>query len=163
MEKKSRNYWKIKENVINESKKYNNLNDFRKHSQSSYNSARKNNWIKEMIWLKRKDGKHQKGYWKNKNNIIKEAKKYTTKEEFKKNNLTAYLSAYKYGYMDDLHWLVKEKQHKNGYWNYQHIEEEALKYHTKTEFFKNNQTAYRAALKLGIINDFFDLNDYVEE
>ena len=93
--------------------------------------------------------------------MMKEAKKYTSKEDFKKGNLTAFLAAYRYGYIDDMVWMVKQKQHKNGYWNYKHIEEEALKYDTKTEFFKGNQTAYRAALKLGIIDDFF-LNNYIE-
>jgi hypothetical protein len=59
-------------------------------------------------------------------------------------------------------WLVKQKQHKKGYWTYKHIEEEAIKYNTKSEFFKGNQTAYRAALKLGIIDDFFMMNDYIQ-
>lgn len=109
-----------------------------------------------------KTSKHPKGYWKNKENIIKEAKKYFTKEEFKKGNLTAFLASYKYGYIDDMYWLVRQKQHKKGYWNYKNIEKEALKYKTKTDFFKGNQTAYRAALKLGIIDDFFILGDYLD-
>ena len=45
--------------------------------------------------------------------------------------------------------------------HYENIKNEAIKYNTKTEFFKGNQTAYRAALKLGIIDDFF-LNDYIQ-
>ena len=106
--------------------------------------------------------KRPKGYWKNKDNMMKEARKYASKEDFKKGNLTAFLAAYRYGYIDDMNWMVKQKQHKNGYWNYKHIEEEALKYDTKTNFFKGNQTAYRAALKLGVIDDFFVLNEYVE-
>ena len=59
-----------------------------------------------------------------------------TKEEYKNGNLTAFLAAYKYGYIDDLYWLVKQKQHKKGYWTYKNIEKEALKYNTKTEFFR---------------------------
>ena len=106
--------------------------------------------------------KHPKGYRKNRDNMMSEAKKYSTKEEFQKGNLTAFLAAYKYGYIDEMVWLVKQKQHKKGYWTYDKIEKEALKYNTKTEFFKGNQTAYRAALKLGIIDDFFTLNSYVE-
>ena len=58
-------------------------------------------------------------------------------------------------------WLVKQTQHKKNHWNYENIKNEAIKYNTKTEFFKGNQTAYRAALKLGIIDDFF-LNDYIQ-
>ena len=113
-------------------------------------------YINPTIFMKK-----QKGYWKNKHNIMQEAKKYKSKKEFQKRNLYAFLAAYKYGYIDEMDWLVKQKQHKNGYWNYKHIEEEAIKYNTKTEFFKGNQTAYRAALKLGIIDDFF-LNDYIQ-
>lgn len=105
--------------------------------------------------------KHVKGYWKNRENMMEEAKKYSTKEEFQKCNLYAFLAAHKYGYIDEMDWLVKQKQHKNGYWNYKHIEEEALKYKTKTEFSKGNATAYRAALKLGIIDDFF-ITNYIE-
>lgn len=104
---------------------------------------------------------HPKGFWKNKENMFLEAKKYTTKEEFKNNNLTAFLAAYKYGYIDEMYWLVKQKQHKKGFWTYQEIEKESMKYKTKTEFFKKNQTAYRAALKLGIIDDFF-ITNYIQ-
>lgn len=106
--------------------------------------------------------KKPKGYWKNRDNMMNEAKKYASKEEFKKKNLSAFLAAYRYGYIDEMVWLIKQKQHKKKYWTYKRIEEEALKYNTKTEFFKGCQTAYRAALKKGIINDFFSLNNYIE-
>jgi hypothetical protein len=106
--------------------------------------------------------RHPKGYWKNRENMMNEAKKYNTKEEFQRGNLTAFLAAHRYGYIDDMDWMVKQKQHKKKYWTYKHIEEEALKYNTKTEFYNGNQTAYRAALKLGVIDDFFMLNDYIQ-
>ena len=159
--RKPKGYWHIKKNVIEESKKYSSRTEFKKNSETAYNSALKNNWIDEMNWLDKNSNKLPKGYWKNKENMMQEARKYSTKEEFKKGNLTAFLAAYKYGYIDEMHWLVKKKQHKWGYWNYKNIEKEAIKYNTKTEFFKGNQTAYRAALKLGIIDDFF-LNNYIE-
>ena len=92
---------------------------------------------------------------------MREAKKYSSKEEFKKKNLTAFLMSYNYGFIEKMDWLVRQKQHKKHYWNYDNIKNEAIKYNTKTEFFKGNQTAYRAALKLGIIDDFF-LNDYIQ-
>ena len=104
---------------------------------------------------------HPKGYWKNKENMFLEAKKYISKEDFKNNNLTAFLAAYKYGYIDEMSWLIKQKQHKKGFWTYNEVEKEALKYKTKTEFFKKSQSAYRAALKLGIIDDFF-ITNYIQ-
>jgi hypothetical protein len=57
--------------------------------------------------------------------------------------------------------MVKQKQHKNGFWVYKTIEAEALKYQTKTEFKKKSPSAYMHALKLGIIDDFF-INNYIE-
>lgn len=159
--RKPKNYWLIKENVINESKKFKTRSEFKSLSQRAYESARKNKWLDEMVWLNN-NRKHPKGYWKNEKNMMHEAKKYSNKEEFKKKNLTAFLMSYRYGFNENMDWLVKQKQHKNGYWTYEHIEKEALKYNTKTEFFKGNQTAYRAALKLGIIDDFFIFNDYVQ-
>ena len=157
-----KNYWKNKEHVMEESKRFSNRTEFKKKSGNAYDSARKNKWLDEMVWLSNNDGRRSKGHWKNRENMMEEAKKYSTKEEFKKGNLTAFLAAYRYGYIDEMDWLVKQKQHKKGYWTYEHIEQEALKYDTKTEFFKGNQTAYRAALKMGVIDDFFMMNDYIQ-
>ena len=159
--RKPRNYWKVKKNVIDESKQFSSRTEFKKKSQNAYNSALRNNWINEMPWLDEVSDRHPNGYWKNRENMMKEAKKYTSKEEFQKGNLYAFLAAHKYGYIDEFFWMVKQKQHKNGYWTYENIEKEALKYNTKTEFFHGNQTAYRAALKLGIIDDFF-ITNYIE-
>lgn len=158
-----KNHWKNKENVINESKKYSSRTEFNRMSRRAYDSAKRNKWIDEMTWLDQQENtNHPHGYWKNKENIMEEARKYSTKEEFKKGNLSAFFAAYKYGYIDDMDWLVIRKQHKKGYWNiYKNIEQEALKYNTKTEFSKGNNTAYRYALKLGIIDDFF-FNDYID-
>lgn len=111
----------------------------------------------------KKNVKHPKGYWKIKENMMKEAKKYSTKDEFQKGNLTAFLAAHRYGYIDEMTWMVKQKQHKKGYWTYENIEKEAIKYATKTDFFNGNQTAYRAALKMGIIDDFFALDIYIQK
>lgn len=160
--RKPKNYWNVKKNVISESKKFSNRTEFKKKSGNAYESARKNKWLDEMTWLTSSDNRHPKGYWKNRDNMMKEARKYKTKEEFQKGNLTAFLASYRYGYVDEFDWMVKQKQHKNGYWTYEHISEEATKYKTKTEFFKGNQVAYRKALKMGVINDFFNLDDYVD-
>ena len=164
MEEKNRkykNYWKIKEHVMEESKRFSNRTEFKKRSGNAYDSARKNKWLDEMTWLSNNKDKRPKGYWKNRENMMNEAMKYASKDEFQKGNLYAFLAAHKYGYIEEMEWLVKQKQHKNGYWTYENIEKEALKYNTKTDFFRGNQTAYRAALKLGIIDDFF-ITNYIE-
>lgn len=167
-------YWNNKENVIEESKKYNTISDFRKKSSVAYNSAKKNGFLNEMVWLEKtkcerpinKENneikpKHPKGYWKNRENMMNEAKKYSSFEEFQKGNLYAFLAAHKYGYIDEMDWMVKQKHHKWGYWTYDKIEKEAFKYKTKSDFCKGNPTAYRAALKLNVIDDFF-LTNYID-
>lgn len=146
--------------VIEESKKYTNRTDFRKKSHGAYESARKMGLLDGMTWLSQNNRK-PRGYWKIKDNVMEEGKKYATKAEFAKKNQSAFVSAHKYGYIDEMDWLVIQKQHKKNYWNYNNIETEALKYKTKSEFKKKSPSAYNHALKLGIIDDFF-LNNYVE-
>ena len=44
-----KNYWKNKENVINESKEYTSRTDFKKKSNKAYEEARKNNLGGEVL------------------------------------------------------------------------------------------------------------------
>ena len=62
--RKPRNYWKVKENVIEESKKYKTRTEFKKKSGNAYDSARLNRWLNDMVWLDNDAGKFPKGYWK---------------------------------------------------------------------------------------------------
>ena len=155
-----KNYWKNEKNILEESKKYKSRTEFKKKSNWAYDAARKLNLLEKMEWLSN-NKKHPKGYWKIKENVINESKKYASKDEFQKGNLSAFLAAHRYGYIDEMTWLVKQKQHKKGYWTYENIEKEAVKYETKTDFQKNCNVAYRKALQLKIIDDFFT-NDYIQ-
>ena len=157
MLKHNKGFWKNPKNVIKESKKYSSRTEFKKGSQHAYNVARKMNLFDSMPWLSNAD-RLPIGYWKNKENVINEAKKYKTKEEFKNGCISAFLAAHRYGYIDEMTWLIKQKQHKNGYWNYKTIEKVAINCKTKTEFKKKYPSAYMHALKLGIIDDFFITN-----
>ena len=158
--KKPKDYWKNKENIIEESKKYSSRTEFKKGSHRAYDMANKYDMLDDMPWLSSCD-RLPIGYWKNKENVLNEAKKYTSKEEFKNGNISAFLAAYRYGYIDEMDWLVKQPQNKKGYWTYEKIEKEAIKYKTKSEFKKNSPFVYEKALKLGIIDDFF-LNNYIQ-
>ena len=163
-ERRPNGYWKNKENFMKEAERYTSRKELEKNNLAAYAAGLKYGYLDELKQFNKTlaKQKHPKGYWKNRKNMINEAKKYKTKEEFQKENLSAFLAAYRYGYIDEMTWLVRQKQHKNGYWTYEHIQDEALKYDTKTEFSKYSNTAYRAALKLGIIDDFFSLNNGVE-
>ena len=45
------------------------------------------------------------GYWKNKEHVMEEAKKYTSRNEFRKGNQSAYWAAHKYGYINEINWF----------------------------------------------------------
>lgn len=92
-----------------------------------------------------------------KERIQKEALKYQTKNEFREKNGSAFVAAYKNGWLDEIgsHWTPERT-----YWSKEKIEDEAKKYQTKSEFFKNSGSAYNAARKLGILDDLFLKKDF---
>lgn len=51
MKRKPSGYWDIKENVIEESKKYKSKSEFQKKCSSAYRKALDNGWLKEMDWF----------------------------------------------------------------------------------------------------------------
>jgi hypothetical protein len=77
-----------------------------------------------------------------KDNVEKEAKKYTTRNEFKKNNSSAYRAALKYGWMDDVSKHMTPVQQS---WDYETVKNIASQYKTKKEFRQNNRKAYDIA------------------
>lgn len=99
-------YWKNKENVINEAKKYTKLMDFQKHSGGAFNAARRLGIINNLTWLE-KEERLPHSYWKNKENVINEAKKYASKIEFQKGNQSAYWASLKYGYINEITWFTR--------------------------------------------------------
>lgn len=83
----------------------------------------------------------------------KEALKYKTKVEFRKNALGAFVAAKKNGWIDDYTWL-ETTQKPSGYWIYERCYNEALKYQTLRDFIKNGGGAYGAAKRNGWLEDF---------
>lgn len=145
--------WKTKEDVIEESKKYNNRTDFKKKSCQAYKIANKNKWLDEMVWITNSH-KHQRGYWLKKENVINESKKYHSKIEFQNNNTSAYQAALKHGWIGEMTWLVKQVQKPYGYWkNKENVIHEAKKYTNISDFRKKSATAYQVAKKEGYLNE----------
>lgn len=142
-----------KEKCFEESKKYSKRSEFQRNCSQAYHLSVKNGWIDEMTWLP-KTQLHPSGYWKNKENFLKEAKKYKSKKELEKGNLAAYAAGHKYGYLKEVNWKCERKVLPYGYWkNKEHVMEEAKKYTSKNEFRKNNQSAYWAAHKYKYIDE----------
>lgn len=99
-------YWNIKENVLNEAKKYSSRSEFHKKNDYVYNIARKNNWLNEVFNQDNANTlRHPSCYWFNKENVFTESKKYTSKKDFKKHCDRAYTVARKNGWLSEMSWL----------------------------------------------------------
>lgn len=101
---KPRGYWNY-EHCYEEAKKYSTLTEFKKNNNAAYQQARKNNWIQDYIWIKRKYA--PKGFWCNYENCYNEAKKYKRISEFINNSNAAYLHAKENGWIKDYTWLYE--------------------------------------------------------
>lgn len=100
-------YWQSKNNVFTESHKYISTIDFMRGSIGAYNSARRNGWLDEMKWLIRRHKK--RGFWDVKENVFAEAIKYKYKSDFARLGSSAYTSALKHHWLEEMHWF----QHKS--------------------------------------------------
>ena len=90
---------------------------------------------KQFIWTKEK--------------CKEEASKYSSRSEFKKGNQSAYLTAWKNGWLDE--WFKKQLV-----WTYEKCKEEASKYSSRSELKKGSFGAYNAAWKNKWLNNFFN-------
>lgn len=99
--------------------------------------------------MKKKVKKYKpRGYW-SKENCLKDALKYKTRNEFRVNSKTAYTYAWRNNWLDECFEHMEELQYPIGYWTKNKCKEEALKYKTKTEFKDNSSSAYRKSIKNG--------------
>ena len=99
IEKNPRGYWTY-DTVKEEAKKYNTRLEFQKEASSAYRIARKSGWLdnltKHMVQVM-----NPKGYWTY-DKVEEEAKKYNTRLEFGKGSGSAYNTARKSGWIDDV-------------------------------------------------------------
>ena len=134
--------WNYK-NCYEEAKKYKYKIDFIKGSNSAYDSARRHGWLKEYIWLNKKNLK-----W-TEENCYEEAKKYNSRLDFSKGNYSAYDSARRHGWLNDYTWFSYYVK-----WTEENCYEAAKKYNSKIEFKKGEPCAYAASCKNKWINTY---------
>lgn len=136
--RKPSGYWKIKENVINESKNYKSVTEFQRKNSRAFDSAKLNGWLDEMDWLA-KTNRKPVGYWKEKNNVFEESKKYNNRSDFCEGCYLAYITAKNNGWLNEMTWLKKTRNSPKGYWeDKEKVFKEARKYKYKSEFRHNN-------------------------
>jgi len=144
-----------KEECKEEALKYNTKIEFRENNPSAYQSAYVHGWLDE-ICSHMEETQKPSGYW-TKEKCQEEALKYKTKTDFTQNSGSAYVSAAKNGWLDDIcsHMIGNTPK---GYWTYEKCKEEALKYKNKGEFRKGNGSAFAISHKKGWLDEFFPKN-----
>ena len=141
-DKYKRGYWP-KERCLEEAKKYKTRMDFKKNASAAYKVSCQQGWINEvcghMTQLQQ-----PRGFW-TKERCHKEALKYTTKVDFRAGCHSAYQTASREGWVNDICSHMIATTLPNGYWNRDRCHHEALKYTTRTDFHDGCISAYNAA------------------
>lgn len=79
--------------------------------------------------------------------------KYKSRSEFKQLSRSAFASAQKHGWLDEICVHMTSKKRPNGFWTRDLCVAEALKYQSRTEFQKKSSSAYGRAHKEGWIDE----------
>jgi hypothetical protein len=97
-QQKAKGFWQIKENCIEDARKYQNRSEWMRKSSGAYDSARDNEWLEEccahMVELQKPSG-----FW-TKQRCVEDAKKYETRSEWQKKSKSAYNIAYRNGWLN---------------------------------------------------------------
>ncbi len=132
------------ERCIENAKKYLTKVEWQKNHCASYKAATRYGWYEKccthMVEIKKIDG-----YW-TKERCVEEANKYNTRVEWSEKSSGSHSKAYKNGWVDEC-CSHMERYNKPSYWTKERCVEEALKYKSKTEWYKSNKSSYVAAKK----------------
>lgn len=138
-------FWKEKDNVIEESRRYKSFTEFRRKNSHAFDYAKKYGWLDEMIWLE-KSNRKSAGYWKIKDNVFEESHNYSSRKDFCDGCYLAYITAKENDWLKDMVWLSKSKREDKGYWNIkENVFTAAKKCTYKSEFQKKYPGAYASA------------------
>ena len=152
------NIW-TKEKIIKEVKKYKSYTAFQNKSASAYHAARK---LKILNDIKRvlPTVKNPCGFW-TKNKLIKEARKYKNKTEFRDKSSAAYCAARKHMAKEEIFSHMPQRKSVDAQvWNRDKLIDTAKKFKNKTDFSKTYPGAAKRAKTLGIYDEITKHMDY---
>lgn len=160
-EVKPMGWWNNKEHCMEECKNHNSLTRLKKDCHGCYISIKKHHWEDDMTF---RDKKHEKpkiigqvpfGYWNNKENCFKEAKRYSTVYEVQRYNYGCYMGLKRNGWVCEA-FPPKEGIKPMNYWNdKERVLKAASQCTTKMEFKRKFGGAFNSALRNGWENEAF--------
>lgn len=102
-----------RERIIEESKKYISRTEFAEKSPTAYHHACEDKSIfQEMPWIVEK--KKPDGWWNDKARVMEEGRKYTSRTAFAEGSYSAWKSAQRHGWIDEMTWLKNPRQMNQG-------------------------------------------------
>ncbi len=110
------------------------------------NKAYKHGWIKDYTWLHRDRRPHNSLTEKECRRI---AKRYKSVKEFMLNDMSAYVTASKNGWLETYKWLVRGRPRTR-----KEIAALAVKFSTKKDFHAAYPAEYKYAYRHGWLNNF---------
>ena len=134
-----------------EALKYHTTGDFKLNSPRAYEVSRKKGWIKDYVWLENTVRCISKKWTYEV--CLELAKKFKTREEFKKSYRTACQVARVNGWFKEYTWLEKNND-RDSFWTKEECFEEAKKYITKAQFEKGCPSAYNMAKSYGWFSEY---------
>jgi predicted GIY-YIG superfamily endonuclease len=143
------NYWTL-ERCAAVARKYKTKTDFSRDHRSVYTTTHRNGWL-DQICAHMTPLRKPHGYW-TKARCTKAAKKFKTRHEFQKGDISAYITAQRSGWLDDVCSHMGESRH-NGYWTREKISAAARCFESRWAFNLGNQGAYMAARRQNILDE----------
>jgi hypothetical protein len=139
------NYW-TPDTLKQKAEEFKTAGDFIKYASSAYQTARRMGVLDYVLQ------NLQRTYRKKhtKDEVAKEALKYTNRHAFQKGSPSHYRAAFNHKWIDD---VCKHMESPYKSWAKEDVEKEALKYNYPSEFEKNSPKAYSAAQRHGWLND----------
>lgn len=151
-----------------EAKKYKTRKEFYSNSWSYYEASKRSGWLDEIC----NEYEHRKsGYWNDKEICIHEANKYNTRKEFQHNSGSAYASALRNNWIDEIceHMQIIGNLKKRCIYAYVFTDKSiyiGLTYSLKDRIIsrnKNNKdSVMQYILKTNLIPEILQLTDYID-
>lgn len=149
-------YW-TDNKIIKESRKYSTRMEFKQNASTAYKKACQRNLLDRMTWLKtdrhkKRGPRKEHKYTKDIILSIVEQNHCVTMTDLRLANEYAYNQAKKYGWLEDFG--LTRTIHENGFWTEKEVMATAKKYSNKTDFQKEEPTAYKWACEYKILDRF---------
>ncbi len=146
--------WNNKSNCYSEALKYDKISHFEKCARGAYEGAKRNGWLQDVTAHMIRDNKPA-GFW-TKSQCKEEASKYQTKAEFVNKCASAYVTASKNGWLDEIASHMDAIIAPKGFWTIERCRSLAEKYQSMSEFRKNEPKAYCASKRNGWLDEVCD-------